>query len=90
MDVILYRWELESVGVGTWGKNKAASMHINNYYYDASSSSCCYVANYLASIPSFRRLLLIMLCLWEVSLSEGGEELCLSICMHELQLAQDA
>ena len=28
MDVILYRWELESVGVGTWGKNKAASMQI--------------------------------------------------------------
>ena len=84
MDVILYRWELESVGVGTWGKNKAASMqivssHINNYYYDASSSSCCYVASYLASIPSFRRLLLTMLCLWEVSLSEGGEELCVSI-----------
>ena len=40
------------------------------------------MASYLASIPSFRRLLLTLLCLWEVSLSEGGEELCLSICMH--------
>ena len=30
MDVILNRWELAgiSVGVGTWGKNKAASMQI--------------------------------------------------------------
>ena len=56
----------------------------SSYYCDASSSSCCYVASYLASIPSFRRLLLTMLCLWEVSLSEGGEELCLSICTDAL------